>query len=77
MTTGSANDSPAPAPVLVLGLGNPLLADDGVGLVLLARLQSITELESVLRWLEVSNVTVGEQMTALGANVDGMLLWVS
>jgi len=35
MTAGSAEGR---APVLVLGLGNPLLADDGVGLELLRRL---------------------------------------
>jgi len=32
---GSANHGAAPAPVLVLGLGNLLLADDGVGLRML------------------------------------------
>jgi hydrogenase maturation protease len=31
--------SPDPAPVLVLGLGNPLLGDDGAGLLLLERLR--------------------------------------
>ncbi|MFV2073433.1 MAG: hydrogenase maturation protease [Thermoanaerobaculales bacterium] len=38
MTLGSAE--PHPAPVLVLGLGNLLLRDDGVGLELLRRLEA-------------------------------------
>ena len=50
MMTGSANDSPAP--VLVLGLGNPLLADDGVGLVLLARLQARTPDQPGVEYLD-------------------------
>ena len=40
MTPGSAE--PHPAPVLVLGLGNSLLRDDGLGLELLRRLEAAT-----------------------------------
>lgn len=40
MTAGSVEPSPARAPILVLGLGNPLLGDDGVGLRLLEELGS-------------------------------------
>lgn len=50
MTTGSVNEGPAP--VLVLGLGNPLLADDGVGLVMLARLQARTPDQSGVEYLD-------------------------
>jgi hydrogenase maturation protease len=35
MTSGSPEQDPARAPVLVVGLGNPLLSDDGCGLQLL------------------------------------------
>jgi hydrogenase maturation protease len=38
MTAGSVDESPARAPILVLGLGNLLLSDDAVGLHLEAAL---------------------------------------
>jgi len=39
-TPGSADESELTAPVLLLGLGNPLMSDDGAGQELLAQLES-------------------------------------
>lgn len=52
MTAGSRNASPeerapARAPILVLGLGNPLLMDDGAGLRLLAELEAESEFSGI------------------------------
>ena len=50
MTPGSAE--PRLAPVLVLGLGNLLLRDDGVGLELLRRLEAATTLSDGVEFLD-------------------------
>lgn len=57
--TLSGETSPARVPVLVLGLGNPLLTDDGAGLRLLAGLSSESE------WSGVEFVDGGTQGIAL------------
>jgi hydrogenase maturation protease len=64
MTAGSVEKfggetTPARAPILVLGLGNPLLQDDGAGLRLLAELSSERE------WSGIEFVDGGTQGIAL------------
>jgi hydrogenase maturation protease len=64
MTAGSVdalsgNTAPARAPILVLGLGNPLLKDDGAGLRLLAELSAGSE------WSGIEFVDGGTQGIAL------------
>lgn len=39
-------------PTVVIGLGNPLMADDGTGLALLQRLQDQWRFDPELRWLD-------------------------
>ena len=66
MTAGSVESSAARAPVLVLGLGNPLLGDDGVGLRLLEEL-----LRDAGRWPGVVEFVDG------GTQGLALLGWVS
>ena len=49
MTAGSAEER---APVLVLGLGNPILGDDGVGLELLQAFQSLRGTDPRVEYLD-------------------------
>jgi hydrogenase maturation protease len=61
MTAGSVEPGPDRAPVLVLGLGNPLLGDDGAGLRILEELS-----RDAGRWREaVELVDGGTQGLAL------------
>jgi hydrogenase maturation protease len=39
-------------PTVVIGLGNPLMADDGIGLALLARLRELWRFDPEPRWLD-------------------------
>ena len=70
MTAGSRKswseeeEGPARAPILVLGLGNPLLKDDGAGLRLLAQLEGESE------WRGIEFVDGGTQGIALLSLLD-------
>lgn len=64
MTAGSpspASQSQQAAPILVLGLGNSLLGDDGVGLVLLERLRQASRLRDADLENEIEFVDGGTQ----------------
>jgi hydrogenase maturation protease len=61
-----------PPPTAVLGLGNPLLADDGAGLVMLERLQDCDDWPE---WLEfVDGGTWGLSLLPLLEDVDRLLI---
>jgi len=64
-------DAPTPSSITVLGVGNPIMADDGVGLALLERVRSLRP-DPVIEY--VDGATGGMELLPVAQDCDRLLI---